>query len=484
MPVSSLPSPYGIGTFGRAAYSFANFLKAAGQSYWQILPLSSTGFGDSPYQSVSAFAGNPYFIDLDMLVEEGLLAPEEPLAFEWGEDPASVDYALLYQNRYTLLKKAFANSKHSESLEFASFKAENSLWLENYSLFMAIKDEQGGRPWELWPKNIQKCEQGEIDHLKAELAAQIDFWQFVQFKFFAQWQALKAYVNGLGVQIIGDIPIYVAYDSADVWANPELFKLDEELQPTAVAGVPPDCFSEDGQLWGNPIYNWDLMAAQGFSWWRGRMSHCAKLYDVIRIDHFVGIAHYYSIEAPAQNARTGIWEDGPAAALLEAVSEAVGERKIIAEDLGNVTEKVIGLKESFGYPGMKLLIFAFEGGEENPHLPSHYTGNELVYGGTHDNETLTGFAEGLSTIQQELVRDYLEIDENDDITQAIIRTAYASEANVAVFQIQDYLGLGNEARMNTPSTLGGNWMWRLTEGQLTAELAVKMKRLAKRYGRI
>ena len=456
LPISSLPSPYGIGAFGREAFEFIDFLKAAGQKYWQILPLSQTGFGDSPYQSFSAFAGNPYFIDLDVLVNRGLLSRTECAAVGFGENPEQADYGALWRSRYDLLRRAYARSGYKDSPEDKRLVREQE-WLFDFCLFMALKSRFSYVSWLTWPDAFRFREPDALEKAGKELAGEMDFRRFCQFHFFSQWRELKAYANQNGIQIIGDIPLYVSPDSADLWTDPGLFQLDDNLQPTRVAGVPPDNFSETGQLWGNPLYNWDAMEQDGFAWWKRRMAASAELYDIIRIDHFIGIVNYYSIPAGDKTAENGVWVDGPGEKLLAAVSEVMGGSRIIAEDLGKVTKQVTDLREKFGYPGMRLLQTDFE---------SAIVKNCVVYGGTHDNETLAGFFK-----------------ERPELPDSLIRKGYASGADLVVFQMQDYLGLGNQARTNTPSTVGGNWQWRLTKDRLTGELAGKLKQLAETNGR-
>ena len=484
LPVTSLPSPYGIGTFGKEAYSFVDFLEASGQTYWQVLPVGPTSYGDSPYQSFSACSGNPYFIDLDLLIQQGLLAQGEVEAFDWGDDPASVDYAKLYENRFHVLKSAYLRSSHQMTSEFAAFCAENRFWLEDYSLYMAVKNYFGGKEWLAWPVDIRLRSEDAVRSYSVLLEKETAFWKFCQYEFFRQWFLLKAYANQKGIRIVGDIPIYVALDSADVWVHGDQFQLDERRQPVRVAGVPPDLFSATGQLWGNPLYDWDYMAKDQFTWWKNRMAISAKLYDVIRIDHFIGIVNYYSVPSKDATAQNGVWMQGPGEKLLDAIESVLGDTKIIAEDLGVVTPPVRKLLQKSGYPGMKLLEFAFNTDGKNGNLPCHYDKNTVVYGGTHDNETLKGFFAGQKRSVLRFARSYLNISTNRELPQAVIRAGYASSADLAVFQIQDFLGLDNRARMNTPSTIGGrNWRWRLTKGELTPELAQCIRLLAELYGR-
>lgn len=484
LPVTSLPSPYGIGTFGKAAYEFVDFLAAAGQRYWQVLPLGPTSYGDSPYQSFSAFAGNPYLIDLPFLREQGLLTAIELKAADCEKNPLFVSYATLYQKRFAVLRTAFSRSCCHTKQAFFDFCEENSEWLEEYALYMSLKTEFGGKEWLKWPEPLRLREPAAIQAARKEHREEIDFWKFCQFTFYRQWFALKEYANSKGIGIIGDIPIYVALDSADVWTHGEQFQLDEDRHPTLVAGVPPDLFSETGQLWGNPLYDWAYMERDGFSWWKCRMRFSARLYDVVRIDHFVGIAHYYSIPAQDTTAMNGWWSPGPGKPLLEAIAEVMGEKRVIAENLGVVIPQVDRLLKSGGYPGMKLMQFAFDGDETNGNLPFHFERNTVVYGGTHDNETLVGFFAHQKRRHLRFAREYLNVRTSREIPQALIRAGYASVADTAVFQMQDLLELDNFARMNTPSTLGQNWRWRLLPGQLTAELAQSLRHMMKLYGRL
>ncbi len=486
MPVSSLPSPYGIGTFGQAAYDFVDFLVMARQRYWQVLPLDPTSFGDSPYQSYSAFAGNPYFIDLDILAAEGLLTQAEIDACEWGDDEASVDYDAVGKYRYPLLRKAFERSGYRDEESYGKFCEDSRYWLNDYALYMALKNHFDNVEWALWPDDIKYREEDAVERYSAILADDIEFWKFLQYKFFEQWEKLRTYANGKGISIIGDIPIYVAYDSADIWVHPELFMLDEKsLAPTLVSGVPPDIFSEDGQFWGNPLYRWDVHEATDFAWWRERMKSCAKLYDVVRIDHFIGIVQYYSIPADAENARNGEWFAGPGKKLTDAIDQAVGDTKIVAEDLGISVPGVKDLLEETGYPGMKILQFAFSGDSFNEHLPHMYDPNTIVYGGTHDNETLVGYFDPEKCDPRELqyLVDYTGVSHQSDIVSRLIALAYESVASVAIFQAQDILRLDNSARMNTPATIGGNWKWRECDGELGENEALELAKLVDTYGR-
>ena len=483
MPVASLPSSYGIGAFGRAAFDFVDFLGDAGQRYWQVLPLGPTSYGDSPYQSFSAFAGNPYFIDLDLLIAEGLLKKREVSSRKWGENPACVDYAQIFENSFIILRKAFERSAHIETEAYKTFLSENHFWLDDYAAYMTLKEHFLWDSWQEWPREYRLRKPKILAKFIRENALGLDFWRFCQYKFYEQWNSLRAYAEKAGVSIIGDIPIYVALDSADVWAKPQLFDLDSDLRPNNVAGVPPDYFSATGQLWGNPLYLWESMAADDFFWWRQRIHFTARLYDIIRIDHFIGISRYYSIPANAESAVVGVYLPGPGDALLAAINEAKGTKQIIAEDLGVLTKNVVALRKRAGYPGMKVLQFAFDSGAKNECLPMHYEKNTVVYGGTHDNETLAGYFAREKRKNLRFAREYLGVNQNKQLVGAVIRAGLASCADTVIYQLQDLLELGAEARINTPSTLGGNWEWRLLPEQLTGDLSKKLLQLTTIYDR-
>lgn len=483
LPVSSLPSDYGIGTFGAEAFRFIDFLKEAGQKYWQVLPVGPTSFGDSPYQSFSAFAGNPYFIDLDILIAEGLLTAGEVTGYDWGERYDDVDYAKLFYSRFEILHTAFLKSKHNGMQEYRAFCKQNEYWLDDYSLYMALKFEFDNQSWQSWPKALRLHEPDAVEGYSRKLKNETEFWKFCQFKFFEQWARVKEYANKNGIKIIGDIPIYTALDSADVWTHSMLFQLDEERRPVLVSGVPPDAFSKDGQLWGNPLYDWDMMEQDGFDWWKKRMAYSTKIYDVIRIDHFIGVVRYYAIPAESTTAVNGSWQAGPGQKLTNAIDSAIGSAQVIAEDLGVVVPEVRKLLRQTGYPGMKVLQFAFDSNAKNEFLPHNYTQNIVVYGGTHDNETLVGHFESAKAKDAKYAKEYLGVNRKKDISPALIRAAYESVANTVIFQAQDLLLLPNSARMNFPSTIGTNWKWRLTKGQLTNQLALQLNHLVTVYGR-
>lgn len=522
MPVSSLPSPYGIGTFGKDAYDFVTFVKECNHKYWQVLPLGPTTYGDSPYQSYSAFAGNPYFVDLDMLIEAGFLLKSEVISRDWGygivpvnvsEDDAVngrfgtyrngnigderyVSYEKIYNNRFDILRIAYnrfkaacAESKKTLAKglplykQFDNFVKDNVDWLEDYALFMALKSHFNNVSWGEWETDIKFRKPEAMSRYEEQLSDDIGYWKFIQFEFYLQWNALKQYANSNGIEIIGDIPIYMGYDSVDVWANQGEFQLDENLTPIKVAGVPPDAFSDAGQKWGNPLYDYDKMEANGFSWWRKRMAASAKLYDVIRIDHFIGIVKYYTIPADMPDARQGEYRQGPGQKLLDVINESIGDKKIIAEDLGVEVPEVAKILKENGYPGMKVLEFAFGGDRKNPHLPYNYTQNLVCYGGTHDNETLLGFFEDRGDWELGYAYDYLDTRDKGRMVDQVFRAAYSSVAVLTVFAVQDILKLGNWARMNLPSSMGNNWKWRMQKGQLGQHELECMRYLASVFDR-
>ena len=489
LSVTSLPSKYGIGCFSKSAYDFVDWLKEAGQTYWQILPVCPTSFGDSPYQSFSTFAGNPYFISLEALIDEGVLTAEECDSMDDGEMEEAIDYEKQYWARYPLLRKAYERSNISQNPEYLRFVEENRWWLDDYALFMAVKNYFDGAPWTHWPEDIRLHWGFALDHYRRELYYDIEFQQYLQFKFFQQYWALKSYANAKGIQIIGDIPIYVAMDSADTWAHPELFQLDENNVPVAVAGCPPDGFSATGQLWGNPLYRWDYHRQTGYDWWLSRLWYCFRLYDVTRIDHFRGFDEYYSIPYGAETAMEGHWEKGPGLELFRRVEQVLGWHEVIAEDLGYVTDSVRRLVQESGFPGMKVLEFAFDSrdsGSANDYLPHNYTENCVVYTGTHDNETITGWFDSISKEEQQAARDYLcdQRQPKKYLYQSFIALVMRSCAKYCIIPMQDYLGLDNSCRMNTPSTVGTNWRWRMKRDALTQELCEEILATTKRYGRM
>lgn len=462
MPIFSLPSPYGCGTLGKEAYEFVDFLQKMGMKYWQVLPVGPTSYGDSPYQGFSAFAGNPYFIDLTMLCKEGLLNENELKSINFGTNPEYVDYGKMYENRYPVLKEAFKKSKFAETKEYAEFEKNNKTWLNDYAMFMAIKNHLGGKPWQEWEADIKLRKKAGLTKYAEELAEDIMFQKFMQFEFFTQWAKLKEYANSKGVKIIGDIPLYVSMDSADAWANKDIFELDEDVKPINIAGVPPDLFSADGQRWGNPIYNWEEMKKRNFKWWRERMKASASLYDVIRIDHFVGIVNYWSIPAKCKTAKKGKWIKGPGEELTKAINESIGDSLVIAEDLGVITQPVKDLMALNNYPGMKIIEFGCGCDPTNVYLPHNYTTpNCVVYAGTHDNETLAGFLQNIPRHQFDWMKGYFGILKDEELHNQVIRKMYESVANTVILQMQDILKLDNHARINAPSTCGENWQWRM-----------------------
>lgn len=463
LPIASLPSKYGIGDFGSGAYEFVDFLVAAGQKYWQILPLGPTGYGDSPYQSFSTFAGNPYFISLEALIKEGELYQKECDDADFGNTEDDIDYEKLYKNRFSILRKAYERSNVLADVDFNLYVKNNAWWLEDYALFMADKE-------------------------KHESSEDILFWKYIQYKFFKQWMELKNYANNKGISIIGDIPIYVAMDSADVWANREMFQINEKSEPIAVAGCPPDGFSENGQLWGNPLYNWEYHKKTGYKWWIKRLEHCFNMYDVVRIDHFRGFDEYYSIPFGASDAKGGHWEKGPGMDLFDAVKNVLGERNIIAEDLGFMTDSVRKLVGNTGFPNMKVLEFAFDSrdtGSSNDYLPHNYDRNCVAYTGTHDNQTLVSWFNTISWEEKKNVRKYLcdMYTPGYKIYKSLISLLLSSNAGMCIIPLQDYLGLDDRSRINTPSTVGKNWRWRVKKRFFSKELCNEIREMTSRYGR-
>ncbi|WP_283674091.1 4-alpha-glucanotransferase [Butyricicoccus sp. Marseille-Q5471] len=472
--ITSLPSRWGVGTLGAEARAFVDRLHEAGQTFWQILPVGPTGYGDSPYQSFSTFAGNPYLIDLDTLCDEHLLAPAEYQTIDWGQDAEHVDFGLLYQHRFEVLDRACSRLLETENEDFDTFCTENADWLEDYALFFALKTAHGGAPWSEWELGLRFRERQALEAARLEHAYQMSLCRAAQYLFFRQWAALKTYANGLGVRIIGDLPIYVSADSADVWANPGLFQLDASLRPTEVAGVPPDGFTDKGQLWGNPLFDWDAHAREGYSWWISRVRRQFDLFDVLRIDHFRGFDTYYAVPAGDADAKNGRWRQGPGMELFRALHDALGARPIIAEDLGYLTDSVRRLLLESGFPGMKLLQFAFDSREDSDYLPHNYTKNCVVYAGTHDNDTINGWMQTAPSEDAAFARAYLRLTAEEGWNWGVMRAVWASAGDTAIVTMQDVLGLGSEARMNTPSTLGGNWTWRMRPGAFTETLTRRL----------
>lgn len=484
MPISSLPSQYGIGTMGKEARRFVDFLEKGGQTYWQILPICPTSYGDSPYQSFSSFAGNPYFIDLELLCKDKLLTKKECESYKWGKKPQYVDYGIMYVNRYALLRKAYERFSKKTPADYEAFCSKEAEWLDEYTLFMALKDANGGVAWSEWDDALKFRKPEAMEEAKEKYADDIAFYKMLQYLFFKQWTALKAYANEKGIRIIGDVPIYVAMDSADVWANPTQFYLDKDLNPIEVAGCPPDAFSADGQLWGNPLFRWDVMKKDSYSWWTKRISAMAKLYDIVRIDHFRGFDSFYAIPAKDDTAKNGVWKDGPGMDLFNVLEKKLGKLPIIVEDLGFLTPSVKKLLKDSGFPGMKVIQFAFDSREDSDYLPHNYPQHCVVYTGTHDNDTVTGW---MKTAPKDCVRfakDYLNLTKEEGYNWGMMRAAWSSVADMAIVPMQDLLGLDSKARINIPSTTGGNWQWRATPEQIDNKLAKKLHKCMQMYARL
>lgn len=484
MHLSSLPSPYGIGAMGDAAHRFVDFLAEAGQRVWQLLPICPTSFGDSPYQSFSSFAGNPYFLDLEQLCRDGLLRPEEFCGIDWESAPDRVNYGALYRKRFPVLRKAAGRLLDIRPAEYDEFCTRHRDWLEDYALFMALKEVHGGTAWQSWPEGYRRREPDALDAFRTGHAGEIAFWQAVQFLFFRQWDALKTYANSRGVSIVGDLPIYVAQDSAEVWAHPEEFQLDGDLQPIEVSGCPPDGFSADGQLWGNPLFDWERMEQDGFAWWRQRIAYQKSIYDILRIDHFRGLSAYYAIPRGAATARSGRWRSGPGRTLMDALAADCGTDNIIAEDLGFLDDEVRALLRHAGLPGMKVLQFAFDSRETGDYLPHNYDPHCVVYTGTHDNDTALGWMAHAPAQDVAKAKAYLNLTEDEGCGWGLMRGAWASVGELAVVQMQDVLGLDGSARMNTPATVGCNWQWRMLPGAATPALARKLREYMQLYQRL
>ena len=487
LPVSSIPSAYGIGTFGRESYRFVDFLEKSGNRLWQILPLGPTGYGDSPYQSFSTFAGNPYYIDLEILIEEGLLTKEICDGYDFGDNEHYVDYEKIYLSRFKVLKIAFENAKKQglmDAPEYQKFITDNAYWLDDYALYMAVKNAFGGVCFMEWDEDIRLRKAAALRKYRKKLSDEIAFYCFQQYLFAKQWKELKTYANKKGIEIVGDIPIYVAFDSADTWANPKLFQLDREGRPIGVAGCPPDCFSETGQLWGNPLYDWKYHKKTGYEWWMQRIAYCYQLYDVLRIDHFRGFDEYWFVPYGDPTAQNGHWEKGPGYELFAVMKKKLGKKKVIAEDLGFLTPSVIRLVKKTGYPGMKILQFAFDAGNDSEYLPHNYDKNCVVYTGTHDNDTIQGWFASADPVDTEWAREYFRLTKEEGYHWGMMRALWGSVADTAIVQAQDLLGLGSEARMNEPSTVGRNWQWRALPGVFTEELAQKIHRMMVLYERV
>jgi 4-alpha-glucanotransferase len=487
LPISALPNQYGIGTFGESAYRFVDFLEKAGQSYWQILPLSPTGFGDSPYQSCSARAGNPYFIDFDMLCAVGILAKEDYAFADFGQDPDSVDYGKVYEHRFPVLRRAYERGRVAFAGEYKAFCAENAYWLDDYALFMAIKQRFGMAALSEWPdEGIRRREQSALITYTNLLAEEMEFQRFLQWLFFWQWSRLKAYAEKKGVGIIGDLPIYVAEDSVEVWAHPELFRLKEPGVPSVCAGVPPDFYSATGQLWGNPVYDWEHHKKTGYAWWLGRLKAAAELYDVIRIDHFRAVHNYWAVPHGETTAEDGHWEPGPGMAFIHAIRQELPHARFIAEDLGDMDKETVAFIHSTGFPGMAVAVYAFNPDASSPYLPHNITPARAAYTSTHDSPT---FVEWLSQEagdgERAFAFDYMRLRIEEGIGWGVVKSVWGSPACIAVAQMQDVLGLGADARMNTPSTLGGrNWRWRIRAEALNDTVAAMLRRVTQIYGRL
>lgn len=486
MHLSSLPSPYGIGTMGQSARDFIDFLVKAGQSYWQILPVCPTSYGDSPYQSFSTFAGNPYFIDLDELAEAGLLEKSEYAAIDWESMPNKVNYEALYRKRYPILHRAAERFLKRPPGAFDEFCRENQYWLDDYALFMTLKMTNNGLPWLEWEPTLRNHEPERLKKARWEQETETLFWKVMQFFFFSQWNNLRSYANERGIDIIGDLPFYVALDSVDVWAHPELFQLDEDRRPTEVAGCPPDGFSATGQLWGNPLFDWEEHEKKEYGWWINRIGYLCKVYNVLRIDHFRGFDSYYGIPYGARDAGEGRWHPGPGIALFRAMEKTIGKQRIIAEDLGFMTGSVRKLLRESGFPGMKVLEFAFDRRDDNnsDYLPYRYIPNCVAYTGTHDNDTIQGWFTSADPEDAAYAKEYLRLNEPSNYHWDMMRALWESAADLTIVQAQDLLGLASDSRMNTPSTIGRNWIWRALPGSFDDRLAEKLRHYTGLYGRL
>ena len=484
MHISSLPSKYGIGKMGKSAYDFVDFLVSAGVKCWQILPLSPTSYGDSPYQSFSVYAGNPYFIDFETLKREGLIKKSDYEDIKWQDNDHQVNYSIIYNNCFKVLRQAYKTYKRDISKRYKTFVEKNSSWLDDYALFMALKFKNNGKPWYEWDKKLAMRDSNALKKASEELEKETEFFKFIQYKFFRQWSNLKKYANDKGVEIIGDMPIYVSYDSVEAWVSPELFQFDKHKKPKDVAGCPPDDFAVTGQLWGNPLYDWEYHKKTGYKWWIDRLQFSASIYDIVRIDHFRGFESYYAVPYGDETAENGEWRKGPGAELFKAAEKALGKLNIIAEDLGFITEDVYKMLADVGYPGMKILQFAFGEDSANEHLPHNFTSsNCIAYTGTHDNETLKGWVSSQSSDTLKYCMAYLGVKKKKDIPKNIIKQTWASVAQTAIAQMQDFLNSDASARMNTPSTLGNNWQFRTSEDDFTDKLAKRILKLNKVYNR-
>ena len=483
MHITSLPGPYGVGTMGKEAFAFVDFLKQAGQSMWQILPLTPTGYGDSHYQSCSTYAGNHYLIDLESLIEEGLLMKEEVEPIDWCWSETKADFGKLYNNRLKVLRIAY--SRFQGGADFDRFLEDSKAWLPDFAMFMALKAKNYGNPWYTWEPGVKMRYPEAMEAMRSELADELRFYSFVQYLFHKQWNALRTYANQNGIKIIGDVPIYVPLDSVEVWAEPGMFQLDDNLNPKVIAGVPPDGFSADGQLWGNPIYDWEKMKADGFRWWLRRLAAAGEWYDIVRMDHFRGLEAYWAVPYDASTAKAGHWEKGPDMAFVEAVKKGLPELEMIAEDLGFLTQEVLDLRDNSGFPGMNVLEFAFDSREPSEYLPHTYTRNSVVYTGTHDNMTMRQWFDTATRDAKKYAVEYMGLTEAEGLVLGTIRTAMSSVSDMCVIQLPDWLNLGGEARMNFPGTLSdANWTWRAEKKAINSSLAKRIYNMTKLYGRL
>jgi len=482
MHISSLPGEYGIGDFGKEAYKFVDFLEKTKQKNWQVLPLGITGFGDSPYQSFSAFAGNPYFIDLDEFIKKGYLKKQEIVNHNLGDNPKRVNYGLLFKNKMKLLRMAYENSKFELKNTLKDYY-EKENWLREFALFMAIKNHHDNKSWLYWDENFKDKNSKEVLEFENENQDEVYFWVFTQYCFLKQWLDLKSYANIKGINIIGDLPIYIAEDSSDMWGDTDLFHLDKNFFPKTVAGVPPDEFSDKGQLWGNPLYDWDAMEKDKYKWWIKRFEHSFKLYDILRIDHFRGFESYWEVDYDREDAVIGQWTKGPGMKLFAKVEKELGKLNILAEDLGIITDEVRKLLKDTGFPGMKILQHAFDSKGESEHVPHLYNKNTVVYTGTHDNSTIKGWFENLPKDDMEYAIRYLKLNYDEGLNWGIIRGAWSSVAYLAITTMQDILNYGDSATMNRPSTVGNNWVWRMEESEISDEVIKRLRDLTILYRR-
>lgn len=485
LPIFSIPSKYGIGSFSKEAYEFVDSLEKSGQTYWQILPLGQTGYWASPYQSYSTFAGNPYFIDLEQLIKDGLLTKDECDSYDFGSDENKVDYDKINIAKEKLLRKAYEKSDIKNNSQFNEFCKENDYWLDDFALYFAVKQYFDGKSWIEWDEDIRDRKKDAMIHYKDMLDKEIFYYKFVQYEFCVQWFKLKKYANNKNIKIFGDIPIYVAFDSADCWSDTKLFQFDENNNPKSVAGCPPDAFSKTGQMWGNPLYDWDYHKSTGYGWWIRRFDYCFKLFDIVRVDHFRGFDEYYSIPYGQETAVNGEWKKGPGIEFFNMLTGWFGKMNIIAEDLGILTDSVRQLLKDTGYPGMKILEFAFDNSECSSYLPQFYDSNCVVYTGTHDNNTLIGWYDEMSDEEKNFTERYLNNKGHNkkEVTRDFIRLALSSVADMAIIPMQDYLALGEEARINEPSTVGKNWKWRMSKDAFSNELQSEIKTLTRLFSR-